>query len=119
MQRIGYNVTVESCRVDVRLIRLPVVRQESSSIEIDRERCEMEEKINLLGAITIVAYFLSMILIFVFRLLGKPEYGVWLGFVQTVIALPLVGYLLFTARQLERNNAEHDDALDGHSAGAS
>ena len=63
----------------------------------------MIEKINLLGAITAVAYFMSMILIFVFRLLGKPEYGQWLGFVQAVIAIPLVGYLLFTARQLERS----------------
>jgi len=60
------------------------------------------DQINLLGAVTTLAYFSSMILIFVLRLLGRPAYGRWLGLVQTLVAIPLVVYMLYNARQFER-----------------
>ena len=62
----------------------------------------MNEQVDLLGGILTVGYFCSMSLIFVLRLVGKTEIGRWLGLIQTVLAIPLVAYLLFTARQLER-----------------
>jgi hypothetical protein len=40
--------------------------------------------------------------IFALRLLGKADLGKTLGLVQTLIAIPLVGYLLYTAWQLDR-----------------
>jgi hypothetical protein len=63
----------------------------------------MMEKVNLLGAFTALGYFSSMILIFVLRLVGKTEVGRWLGLGQTLVGIPLVGYLLFTSRGLERS----------------
>ena len=62
----------------------------------------MIEQINLLGGITTLAYFSSMILIFVLRLLGKADPGAKLGLVVTLVAIPVVGYLLFTAPKLDR-----------------
>lgn len=62
----------------------------------------MVEQINLLGGVITLAYFSSMILIFGFRLRGKPDVGAKLGLAQTLIAIPAVGYLLYTARQLDR-----------------
>jgi hypothetical protein len=62
----------------------------------------MIEQINLLGGITTLAYFSSMILIFVLRLLGKADPGAKLGLVQTLVAIPAVGYLLYTAPKLDR-----------------
>ena len=62
----------------------------------------MIEQINLLGGITTLAYFSSMILIFVLRLLGKADPGAKLGLVQTLVAIPAVGCLLFTAPKLDR-----------------
>jgi hypothetical protein len=62
------------------------------------------DQIDLLGAVTTLAYFSSMILIFVLRLLGKPGYGRWLGLAQTLVAIPLACYLLYTAPQFERTN---------------
>jgi len=62
----------------------------------------MIEKINLLGGITALTYFSSMILIFVLRLLGKADPGAKLGLVQTLVAIPAVGCLLFTAPKLDR-----------------
>ena len=64
----------------------------------------MVEKINLVGAMTTLAYFSSTILIFILRIFGKPEYGQGLGLIQTVIAIPVVGYLLFTAPQFKRSS---------------
>jgi hypothetical protein len=63
---------------------------------------QMIEKTNLLGAVTTLAYFSSMILIFVLRLLGKIGVGARLGLIQTLIAIPLAAYLLLTSRQFER-----------------
>ena len=54
------------------------------------------EKLNLIGALTAVAFFVSAILVFVFRLLGKPQYGHWIGYFEFALAIPLV-YLLIKA----------------------
>ncbi|MDH4138588.1 MAG: hypothetical protein OEW09_17980 [Anaerolineae bacterium] len=61
----------------------------------------MLEKTNLLGVIVAVAIYATYILLFMFRLLGRPQYGHWLASVQFLTALPL-GYLLLKAQQLER-----------------
>jgi len=62
----------------------------------------MIEQINLLGGITTLAYFSSMILIFVLRLLRKADYGAKLGLIVTLVGIPVVGYLLYTAFALDR-----------------
>lgn len=59
------------------------------------------EKTNLLGAIVAVAFFVSAILVFVFRLLGKPQYGHWIGYFEFLLAIPLI-FLLVKAPQLQR-----------------
>jgi len=61
----------------------------------------MLEKTNLLGAITAIAFFVSAILVFAFRLLGKPQYGHWIGYFEFLLAIPLI-FLLAKASQLER-----------------
>ncbi len=61
----------------------------------------MLEKMNLLGAIVAVAFFVSAILVFIFRLLGKPQYGHWIGYFELFLAIPLI-FLLLKAPQLER-----------------
>ena len=61
----------------------------------------MLEKTNLLGAVTAVAFFVSAILVFVFRLLGKPQYGHWIGYFEFLLAVPLL-FLLIQAPQLGR-----------------
>lgn len=58
-------------------------------------------KTNVLGAVTAVLFFISAILVFVFRLLGKPQWGHWLGYFEFLLAIPLV-YLLVRAPQLQR-----------------
>ena len=61
----------------------------------------MLEKMNLLGAIVAAAFFVSAILVFIFRLLGKPQYGHWIGYFELFLAIPLI-FLLLEAPQLER-----------------
>jgi hypothetical protein len=61
----------------------------------------MLEKTNLLGAVTAIAFFASAILVFVFRLVGKPQYGHWLGYFEFLLAIPLI-FLLLKAPQLGR-----------------
>jgi hypothetical protein len=61
----------------------------------------MLERTNLLGALVAVVFYASAIFVFIFRLLDRPQYGHWIGFIELLLALPL-GYLLLTARQLER-----------------
>ncbi len=61
----------------------------------------MLEKTNLLGAIVAIAFFVSAILVFTFRLLGKPNYGHWIGYFEFLLAIPLV-FLLLKAPQLQR-----------------
>ena len=67
----------------------------------NRKRVHMLERMNLLGAIVAVLFFISAILVFVFRLLGKPQYGHWIGYFEFILAVPLV-ILLIQAPQLER-----------------
>jgi hypothetical protein len=61
----------------------------------------MLERTNLLGAIVAVAFYVSAILVFIFRLLGKPQYGHWIGYFEFLLAIPMI-FLLLTAPQLER-----------------
>ena len=61
----------------------------------------MPEKMNLLGAIVAVAFYVSAILVFIFRLLGKPQYGHWIGYFEFLLAIPMI-FLLLKASQLER-----------------
>ena len=61
----------------------------------------MLEKMNLLGAIVAVTFFVSAILVFVFRLLGKPQYGHWIGYFEFLLAIPLI-FLLIQASHLGR-----------------
>ena len=61
----------------------------------------MLEKTNLLGAVTAIAFFVSAILVFAFRLLGKPQCGHWIGYFEFLLAIPLI-YLLIQAPQLGR-----------------
>ena len=56
---------------------------------------------NLLGALTAVAFLISAILVFITRLLRKPEYGRWIGYFEFTLAIPLV-FLLVTAPRLGR-----------------
>jgi hypothetical protein len=65
------------------------------------EAQKMYEKMNLLGAMVAVAFFISAILVFVFRLLGRPQYGHWMGYFEFILTLPLI-LLLLTAPQLHR-----------------
>ena len=58
-------------------------------------------RINTFGAILANVINLSTILVFVFRLLDKPETGHWIGIVVQLSIFPLV-YLLFTARRFNR-----------------
>lgn len=61
----------------------------------------MLEKMNLLGAVTAITFIASAILVFVFRLLGKPQYGYWIGYFEFILAIPMI-FLLLKAPQLER-----------------
>ena len=63
----------------------------------------MLEQTNLLGGIITLVYFFSTTMIFVLRLLGKADWGAKLGLAQTLVAIPLTIYLLYTAAQLERS----------------
>jgi hypothetical protein len=61
----------------------------------------MLEKTNLLGALVAVTFFVSAIFVFIFRLIGKPQYGHWIGYFEFLLAIPL-GFLILKAPQLER-----------------
>ena len=61
----------------------------------------MLEKTNLLGAIVAIAFYVSAIFVFTFRLLGKPQYGHWIGYFEFLLAIPMI-FLLLKAPQLER-----------------
>jgi hypothetical protein len=61
----------------------------------------MLEKTNRLGAIVAVAFYISAILIFVFRLFSKPQFENWIGYFEFLLAIPLI-YLLLNAPQLQR-----------------
>lgn len=61
----------------------------------------MLEKMNLLGAITAIAFYVSAILVFIFRLLGQPQFGHWIGYFEFLLVIPLI-YLLLKAPQFKR-----------------
>ena len=61
----------------------------------------MEEQLNLLGAVVAVIFYISAIFVFIFRLLGKPQYGRWIGYGEFLLAIPLI-FLLVEAPQFER-----------------
>jgi hypothetical protein len=61
----------------------------------------MQRKIDLLGAVVAVAFYISAILVFVFRLLGQPQVGHWIGYFEFLLAIPMI-YMLLKAPQLER-----------------
>lgn len=61
----------------------------------------MLEKMNLLGAEVAVAFFISAILVFISRLLGKPQAEKWAGYFEFLLVIPLI-YMLVTAPRLGR-----------------
>ncbi len=61
----------------------------------------MLEKTNLIGAITAIAFYVSAILVFALRLLGKPQLEHWIGYFEFLLAIPLI-YLLVQAPKLGR-----------------
>ncbi len=61
----------------------------------------MLERTNQLGAVVAVLFYISAIAVFVFRLVGKPEYGHWMGYFEFLLGIPLL-YLLWRAPQLQR-----------------
>lgn len=61
----------------------------------------MMEKTNLLGTAVTVSLYALYILMFLLRLLGKPEWGRWLASLQFLSVIPLV-YLIVKAPQLNR-----------------
>jgi hypothetical protein len=61
----------------------------------------MLEKMNLLGAEVAVAFFVSAILVFISRLLGRPQAGKWAGYFEFLLVFPLI-LLLVTAPRLGR-----------------
>ncbi|MEN6435303.1 MAG: hypothetical protein ABFD14_07620 [Anaerolineaceae bacterium] len=61
----------------------------------------MLRETNLLGAVVAIAFYVSAILVFSFRLLGKSQYGYWIGYFEFLLAIPLI-FLLLKAPQLER-----------------
>lgn len=60
----------------------------------------MLEKINILGAITAITFFVSAILLFTFRLLGKPQYGHWIGYFESVFGLYVLKKLDYGPEQV-------------------
>lgn len=61
----------------------------------------MLERTNIIGAITAIAFFVSAILVFALRLLGKTQVENWIGYFEFMLAIPLV-YLLLQAPKLNR-----------------
>ena len=61
----------------------------------------MQNQLDLLGALVAIAFYLSAILVFIFRLRGKPQFERWLGYFEYLLAAPLF-YLLLKAPQLDR-----------------
>lgn len=56
------------------------------------------EKTNLIGALTAVVFMASAILVFISRLVKRPQVGHWLGWLEILLLLPLL-YLLIKAPQ--------------------
>jgi hypothetical protein len=50
----------------------------------------MLDKMNLIGAIVAITFFVSASLVFISRLLGQPEYGHRIGYFEFLLAIPLL-----------------------------
>ena len=61
----------------------------------------MLEQMDLVGAISALAFYISASLVFISRLLGRPQYGYWIGWFEFLLAVPLF-FLLLKAPQLQR-----------------
>ena len=61
----------------------------------------MLEETNSLGAMVAIAFYVSAILVFMARLLGKPQYGHWIGYFEFLLVIPLL-FLLLKAPPLNR-----------------
>jgi hypothetical protein len=48
-----------------------------------------------------VEFYISTILVFIFRLLGKPQYWYWIEYFEFRLPTPMI-FLLLNAPQLER-----------------
>ena len=66
-----------------------------------KEMQRKPEKMDLIGAIVAIAFYVSAILVFIIRLLGKPQVGYWIGYFEFLLAIPMV-FLLFKAPRLQR-----------------
>ncbi len=49
-------------------------------------------RMDLLGAVVAIAFYVSAILVFSFRLLGKAQYGIWIGYFEFLLAIPIYFY---------------------------
>jgi len=58
-------------------------------------------KLNLFGAYLAIIILLSSSLIFIFRLLNRPEAEYWSGMAFMLTAIP-IGYLIYTSTNFER-----------------
>ncbi len=61
----------------------------------------MMKTVNLVGAITAVAYMLLIIMMFIARLLGWSQAGSWIGISSSIVLIPLV-YLFVTGLKVNR-----------------
>ncbi len=66
----------------------------------------MLEKMNLLGAIVAIVFYVSAILVFIFRLAGRVQFGYWIGYFEFLLAIPMI-VLLLKAPQLDRPALYH------------
>jgi hypothetical protein len=57
--------------------------------------------IDRLGAIAAILFYVSAILVFIFRIVKKPYMGHWIGIVELCLIIPMV-YLLIKAPEFHR-----------------
>lgn len=65
------------------------------------KRGHLLEQTNRLGAVVALVFYGSASLVFIFRLLGYPQVGHWIGYGELLLVIPLL-YLLVQAPQLQR-----------------
>jgi len=57
--------------------------------------------LDILGAITAIVFYVSAIMVFIFRLEGKPQVGYFIGIFEFCLAVPMI-YLLIKAPENNR-----------------
>ena len=62
---------------------------------------DINTMIDLIGAVTAIAFYGSAIAVFTFRLMGKPHTGYQIGIFELFLAVPLI-YLLWKAAESNR-----------------